>query len=520
MSDELNDDKIQGSNINQEDNIIKEGNSDKVNDINLGSNNSDSNLINQEKEGQINSATPYSFWAEQMVASTPNIGENTNQIIQDSNRHNSNTFDMSSGKEDKKRGNKKSRKRGHFKNSFKFILVAAIFGVIAGASFIGFNAVYYKINPNAAVLSISFGNKLRSSNDNKLNLNPTSELNKTITTTTVSNDVIQQETDVTDVVEATMPSIVTITSTYAQSSDWFGQQAGGESEGGGSGIIVGKNETELLIATNNHVVENADPIKVTFTDGTQAVAIIKGTDATADLAVVSIDISSISKKTLAAIKIANLGDSESVKVGQMAIAIGNALGYGQSLTVGYISAKDREVVIADNTMVLLQTDAAINPGNSGGALLNIKGEVIGINSVKYAASEVEGMGYAIPISRALPIIKELMSREIIKAEEKGYLGVYINDVTEEISVMYNWPVGVYVTDTVKGGGAAKAGIVARDIITGIEGTEIIAGTQLREKANSYRTGTDITLTVMRSVDGKYVEKEIVVTLGKNPEIKK
>lgn len=222
------------------------------------------------------------------------------------------------------------------------------------------------------------------------------------------------------------------------------------------------------------LLEGADPIKVKFIDGTEATAIIKGTDAVADTAVISIDLSTIKDATLSTIKVAKLGDSKSVKVGEMAIAIGNALGYGQSTTVGYISAKDRKVKLEDKTMVLLQTDAAINPGNSGGALLNLNGEVIGINTVKYASSEVEGMGFAIPISRALPIINELKNREILKDTEKGYLGVYIEDVTEDIASTYNWPVGVYVKSTVEGGSAEKAGIIAGDIITKVNDTEITA----------------------------------------------
>jgi serine protease Do len=201
----------------------------------------------------------------------------------------------------------------------------------------------------------------------------------------------------------------------------------------------------------------------------------------------------------------------------MAVAIGNALGYGQSTTVGYISAKDRKVQVDDKTMVLLQTDAAINPGNSGGALLNLKGEVIGINTVKYASSEVEGMGFAIPISKAMPIIDELMTREVLKDNEKGYLGVSYSDVTEEIANMYNWPVGVYVKEAVAGGSAAKAGIMPGDIIIQVNDTEITAGTQLKDKVTSYRAGTDIVVSVMRGANGKFERKEITVTLGGIPQ---
>lgn len=466
----------------------------------------------------------YSFWAEQIAsASTDDQQDNSYQnpfyrgYLDEQAK---NTFQnggylgdssvYSSGEDNKKR--KKKSSAGRF---VKFILGAAIFGLIAGVSFTGFNLAYYKINPNAVPFTINVGGR---ASNNGIIINPPVDKNKQLATTVVSQGAIEQKTDITDVVDKTMSSIVTITTTYTQSYyDWFGQQVDQQNEGGGSGIIVSKNDKELLIATNNHVVEGADPIKVKFIDGSEAEAIIKGTDAVADLAVISIDLSEIKAETLNAITVAALGDSDQVKVGQMAIAIGNALGYGQSTTVGYISAKDREVQVEDKTMVLLQTDAAINPGNSGGALLNLKGEVIGINTVKYASSEVEGMGFAIPISRAMPIIDELMNREVLKDNEKGYLGVYYSDVTEEIASMYNWPVGVYVKEALKDGSAYKAGIMTGDIITKVNDTEITAGTQLKEKVTSYRVGTDITITVMRSVNGKFEEKQITVTLGGIPQ---
>ncbi len=460
----------------------------------------DSNPANNENH-TYNNITEYSFWAEKMASAS----------LEQESGTSSNIFDMSS-----ELG--KSKKPNFFMKAVKLILSAAVFGLVAGVVFVGFNYVYYRINPNAIPLSIHIGDGFKSIGLNNLNLEPLAEQSKKIAATTVSDGIIEQKTDVTEVVEKTMPSIVTITSTYKETYNWFGEEYDQENEGGGSGIIVGENDTELLIATNNHVVEGASKILVSFIDNTQKEAIIKGTDAIADLAVITIDKKSIGEKTLAAIKVAKLGDSESVKVGQMAIAIGNALGYGQSVTVGYISAKDREVTVSDNKMVLLQTDAAINPGNSGGALLNLDGEVIGINSVKLVLNDVEGMGYAIPISRAIPIVNELMNREVIKEEEKGYLGVYIEDVTEEISRMYNWPIGVYVTSTVEDGSAEKAGILSGDIITGINDTEVTARVQLQEKVTSYRAGTKVKVTLMRSEGGKYVKKEIYVTLGEKPEL--
>lgn len=473
-------------------------------------------------------AASYSFWAEQIAASSQSQGGSypDSQFINnydDRNGYgpNSNYNNYgNTGYNEPPENNRKKKPRNYkfIKKAVKFAALAAVFGIIAGACFLGFNMVYYKINPDAAPIAVQIGNG--PAGGFKLNLSTVSGENDQIEATAVSEGNIQQKTDVSAVVNETMPSIVTITTTYTQSYDWFGQQLDQQNEGGGSGIIVGKNDKELLIATNNHVVEGADPIKVKFIDGTEATAIIKGTDAVADLAVISIDLSTIKESALSAIKVAKLGDSKSVKVGEMAIAIGNALGYGQSTTVGYISAKDRKVELEGKTMVLLQTDAAINPGNSGGALLNLNGEVIGINTVKYASSEVEGMGFAIPISRATPIINELMSREILADEEKGFLGVAIQDVTEEIANTYNWPIGVYVTEAQEGGSAEKAGIKAGDIITKVNDTEITAGTQLKEKITSYRTGTEVTVTVQRSAAGKFTEKQIKVTLGKNPDTNK
>jgi serine protease Do len=253
-------------------------------------------------------------------------------------------------------------------------------------------------------------------------------------------------------------------------------------------------------------------------------AVIKGTDATADLAVISIDLSTMKKSTLDKISVAKLGNSDQVKVGEVAIAIGNALGYGQSVTVGYISAKDREVQVSDSyngtkTMVLLQTDAAINPGNSGGALLNANGEVIGINTVKYASTEVEGIGYAIPITRATSIINELMTREILAEKDQGYLGIAGTDVTEDVAKFYNMPIGVFISEVSEGGAAEKAGLLANDIITKVDSIEITAISQLRDYVTSKRVGTEVTVTYMRKTSGEYKEGKVKVKLGKNPNLK-
>lgn len=408
---------------------------------------------------------------------------------------------------------KKPKKRG--KRVVGFIAKAAAFGLIASITFLGANEIYYVINPDARPVegSLAGGNNSDSLNNNQGNGN------NTIATTTISNGGVVYNTDVSDVVDETMPSIVAITSTVTQSyNDWFGQNYEQEVEGSGSGFIVGKNDTELLLVTNNHVVDGAKAIAVKFIDDEIYQAEIKGTDSTADLAVIAVKLDDISKDTMGKIKIATLGNSDDIKVGQMAIAIGNALGYGQSTTVGYISATEREVSIENNTMTLLQTDAAINPGNSGGALLNIAGEVIGINSVKYADSAVEGMGFAIPITRAMPIINELMNREKIEEGEEGFLGIAGSTVASDMISGYGWPEGVYVASVVEGGPAEKSGILPRDIITKVNDTDVTSMEAMQERISSYRAGTEVTIIVQRLENGQFVEKELKVKLKKRSQV--
>jgi serine protease Do len=401
-----------------------------------------------------------------------------------------------------------SKKKNRIGRIFAFLFKAAVFGIIAGVAFVGVSYLYYRLNPDAFANNESYilgSTDDESFSENKLKVGNTKH-------GSVKNI---PESSVMKVAEETMPSIVSITSISTSRDIWFGVEY--PREGSGSGIIVGKDEKELLIATNNHVVDGTDKITVTFIDDSQAEAVIKGTDSMADLAVITVNLEDIEQSTIDAIKIAKLGNSDNIKVGEMAIAIGNAMGYGQSLTVGYVSAKDRKIDISDNgrytTMVLLQTDAAINPGNSGGALLNINGEVIGINTVKFADYKVEGMGYAIPISRAIPIINDLMSREVLKPEEQGFLGVGPQDVTEEISEMFGIPIGVYISTVVEGSAADKAGLKVGDVIQYINDTEITSGIQLRELISSIRAGTDIEVVYMRHVNGEYKRQTVTVTLG-------
>jgi serine protease Do len=320
-------------------------------------------------------------------------------------------------------------------------------------------------------------------------------------------------------VEAAMPSVVAINNTMVlQQQTWFGFSQEYEAKSSGSGIIIGQNDDELLIVTNNHVVEDSKDITVTFIDESQATAAIKGTDSESDLAVIAVPLSDIPEDTMNQIKIATIGDSDALKVGQGVIAIGNALGYGQSVTVGYVSALDREVKTDESTTRnLLQTDAAINPGNSGGALLNMYGEVIGINSAKYSSTSVEGMGYAIPISKAQDIINDLMNkhtRVAVDEKEQGYLGIQGNNIDDAAAQMYGMPKGIYVFKIMDNTAAAASDLHEKDIITKFDGQTVRTMADLKEMLTYYKEGTTVELTVQSLDGGEYKERTVSVTLGK------
>ena len=325
-------------------------------------------------------------------------------------------------------------------------------------------------------------------------------------------------TDVTNVVEEVMPSVVSITNTSVITQSFWGQQFQSENQSSGSGIIVGENDTELLVVTNNHVISDSTELKVQFIDGSVADAKVKGTDANMDLAVIAISLDSLESSTISNISIAVLGDSESLKVGEPAIAIGNALGYGQSVTTGVISALNRQIAMSEDgstTGTLIQTDAAINPGNSGGALLNVRGEVVGINSNKIGGSTIEGMGYAIPISNAKPIIEELMNRETkdkVDEAKKGYLGISGLNVTSDVSTMYGMPEGVYVAQVYRGA-AYEAGILKGDIITAFDGSSVKTMEDLQGYLEYYEIGESVTVTIQRPNAGGYIEQQLLVILG-------
>ena len=321
--------------------------------------------------------------------------------------------------------------------------------------------------------------------------------------------------DVATIAKNAMPSIVSITNMSVQEvQSFFGGTQQQESTSVGSGIIIGQTDSELLILTNNHVVEGNEKLTVSFVDNESVEANVKGTDSTKDLAVVAVKISDVKDSTMDEIAVATMGDSSKLEVGEQVIAIGNALGYGQSVTSGIVSATERTLDGYEGG-TLIQTDAAINPGNSGGALLNSNGEVIGINTAKVATDSVEGMGYAIPISDASDTIQNLMNQETKVSEaEQGYLGIQGVDVSDESAKMYNMPTGVYISDVVKNGGAQQAGLTKGSVITGLEGTTISDMNSLKEQLQYYRVGDKVKVTVqVPGNNGEYTEKTVEVTLG-------
>ena len=325
--------------------------------------------------------------------------------------------------------------------------------------------------------------------------------------------------DLSGVSKNVMPSIVSITGKFETTSQsWFGQTQSSESEGVGSGIIIGKKDGKILIVTNNHVVADAKSLSVGFVDGKSASATIRGTDSDADLAVVEVDTKNMKSSTLKKIAVITLGDSSKLQTGERAIAIGNALGYGQSVTGGYISALNRQVQLTDKTMTLIQTDAAINPGNSGGALLNSKGELIGINTVKYSSEDVEGMGYAIPINTAKPIINKLIKNEATSESEQAYLGVSGQTIDSSMASQFDMPSGVYVQQVIKSSPAQKAGISAGDVIVSFNGSNVSTMDGLKEKISNLKAGKKVKVVVKRQNQmGTYEKKTLTVTLGKKSE---
>lgn len=392
----------------------------------------------------------------------------------------------------------KNNKNGMGKKAAKLVASAAVFGLVAGACFVGVSVAKDKLYPSTAdQIETTSGTTSAKSE-------------------TSSSGSSSSSSNVASVVNEVMPSVVSITSTI-QSSNYYGFGTQ-ESEGAGSGFIVAKTKDNLMIATNNHVVSDVTSLTVGFADDTTAKATVVGTDSSADLAVISVKIKDIKDSTASKIKVATLGSSDDLKVGEEVVAIGNALGYGQSVTTGVVSAKNREVSLTDGTMNLLQTDAAINPGNSGGVLINMDGQVVGINNAKLEDTSVEGMGYAIPITTAKTILTDLMNASSVSTKDAAFLGVVGRDINESYSSALGIPSGIYVSQVVSGSPAEKAGISAGDVITKFEGNNVSTMSGLKEKLALKKANTKVKITFKRAnQSGTYEEKTVTVTLGKKSD---
>ncbi len=425
------------------------------------------------------------------------------------NTSNGTTF-YNNGQSDDGKTPKKKKEHKKMPKAVAVTGLALMFGVVSSATFLTTNYVGTKV--------LKLGTTQKSTSTTSTSA-VTSNASLTKTSSVVTSDV-------SSVVENVMPSIVSITNMSVQEvQNYFGGTSKQESESAGTGIIISQNDSELLVVTNNHVVAGSDTLTVTFADGNSVEANIKGTDSEYDVAVVAVPLDSISEDTKKAISVATLGDSTELKVGEPAIAIGNALGYGQSVTTGVISALNRSVSETDQTtgettessVKLIQTDAAINPGNSGGALVNASGEVIGINSSKLVGDSVEGVGYAIPISDVSDLIENLMNQETktkVAEADQGAIGIKGMSVSTEYSQQLNMPEGVYVSEVTKGGGAEKAGMTRGCIITGINGTTVSSMDDLQEQLQYYAKGDEVELTIqVPQSNGEYQEQSVNVTLG-------
>lgn len=425
------------------------------------------------------------------------------------NTSNGTTF-YNNGQGDDGKTPKKKKEHKKMPKAVAVTGLALMFGVVSSATFLTTNYVGTKV--------LKLGTTQKSTSTTSPSA-VTSNASLTKTSSVVTSDV-------SSVVENVMPSIVSITNMSVQEvQNYFGGTSKQESESAGTGIIISQNDSELLVVTNNHVVAGSDTLTVTFADGNSVEANIKGTDSEYDVAVVAVPLDSISEDTKKAISVATLGDSTELKVGEPAIAIGNALGYGQSVTTGVISALNRSVSETDQTtgettessVKLIQTDAAINPGNSGGALVNASGEVIGINSSKLVGDSVEGVGYAIPISDVSDLIENLMNQETktkVAEADQGAIGIKGMSVSTEYSQQLNMPEGVYVSEVTKGGGAEKAGMTRGCIITGINGTTVSSKDDLQEQLQYYAKGDEVELTIqVPQSNGEYQEQSVTVILG-------
>lgn len=409
---------------------------------------------------------------------------------------------------------------GYFKKALVAVSLGLFFGLFAGLGLYAVETVTGVTDKDTAVRDETEASPMAGAEVDT----EAQEAPADVPTIKQSDSATMVVTDVTDVVKEVMPSIVAVNNHYTETMSWFGQSMDSEADSSGSGIIVGLNDSELLIVSNYHVVADTDKLTVQFNEGSEAEAFIKGQDSKMDLAVIAVPVTELSDSTLEAIEVATLGDSDALEVGEPAIAIGNSLGYGQSVTTGVISALDRSISLSASggyggdsvEGTFIQTDAAINPGNSGGALLNIKGEVIGINSNKIGGGAVEGMGYAIPISSASPIIAELMLKETkskVAEEERGYLGISGISVTQEVSQAYGMPEGVYIAQVYPDTAASAAGLKQGDIITEFGGDKITSMDELQKELEFYAKGDTVEVKVMTMTVAGYEEITKRLTLG-------
>lgn len=483
------------------------------------------NYTNQENKN------PYTVWrAEENTANTGGAqsqADSYSNIYGNPNTANSWTNYTEAKKQKKEeRARKRAQRAANANPNFgiklaKCASIALVFGLVAGTAFEGSSYLMSEVlgtNEPSAVSTTNPGSEKDAATE-------IGRTEKTAITTSVPSGM-----DISGIVEECMPSIVAITNlSQVQLQNFFGQIQNYEVPSAGSGILIDEDNDYLYIATNNHVVESAansravnteTTLTIQFCDNTTASAEVKGTDRSSDLAVVKVKKADVEKDTLSKIKIASFGDSDNVKIGSQAIAIGNALGYGQAVTGGWVSALNREVTIQDDTTgesftnELIQTDAAINPGNSGGALLNSSGEVIGINSSKYSDTDVEGMGFAIPANTAKPIIEDLIEREVVSDDKAAFLGIIGVDVTSSVAKSYNIPEGICVTEVTRGTPAETYGLQKGDIITKFDGKAVKSLKSLQNMLKYYEADTKVDITLQRMGDGGYQEQTISVVLGK------
>lgn len=510
--------KSNGSMENRENNGELRLTEGRFSSQNTGNANPNAGNTNQMNSYYANTGNDYRY--AQGTWQNPNYGQNAGRYQY------SNTYPNNYGKVKQEKKKKENNGGGFLKKALVSLSLGLIFGVCAGIGLYVVEALTGNADSDAELSEVVISQDavvetanevheeadeiMDETEDKTYDAVSKTDIDKTQTITTIVSDV-------SEMVESVMPAVVSINNTYTEKISYFGQTFTSEAQASGSGIIVGENDIELLVVTNYHVVESADKLGVVFADGSEVEASVKGTDMDMDLAVIAVKLENILNSTLNQIAIATLGDSDALKVGEPAVAIGNALGYGQSVTTGCISALNREMELEDgSTGTFIQTDAAINPGNSGGALLNVKGEVIGINSNKIGGEVIEGMGYAIPISAASPIIADLMLKETknkVAKDERGFLGISGISVTEELADDYGMPRGLYITKVYEGTPAEEIGLKKGDIITSFDGEEITSMDELLILLEYYAKGDTVELVVMKAGSNGYRSTKVSVTLG-------